>query len=338
MSWNLDFPLSVILAAMARTIVGVLRGGTSSEYPLSLKTGAVMLGALPEEHYEMRDIFIDKTGLWHLRGIPATPARALAQIDVVLNALHGGVGEDGTVQRILERAGVAYAGARPRAAALSLNKIRAREILQRAGVTMPRAVSFSLENNLTTADMAQAVFSQFSPPYVVKPPAEGSSRGIRLAKAILDLSDAIGEVLDAYGAVLIEEYVRGQEANVGVIERFRDEDLYALPPAHVVLPEGFSFMTPEMHNDATLRYTVPSRFSHEEKKALAEIARAAHRALGMGHFSRADIILTPRGALLLEVDAVPALHEGSSFPHMLEAVGSSVREFLEHAIHLARNY
>lgn len=317
--------------------VGVLRGGTSSEYPLSLKTGAVMLAVLPEDRYDTRDIFIDKSGLWHLRGTPIDPARALSQLDVVLSALHGGVGEDGTIQRILERAGVAYAGARPSAAALSLNKIRAREILQKAGVRMPRAVAFSLENNLDTAEMARAVFSQFGPPYVVKPPSDGGSAGIRLVKALLDLSDALGDVLDAYGAVLIEEYIRGHEASAGVIEEFRGEDLYVLPPAHVVLPSDMKFMAPRAHEEGLLRHTAPSNFSHAEKEAIADLARAAHQALGMNHFSRSDVILTPRGPVLLEVNAIPGLYAGSSFPHMLEAVGSSVREFLEHAIHLARS-
>src|SRR3989338_8932936 len=131
---------------MSRTIVGVLRGGTSSEYDLSLRTGAAMLSSLPEEKYDTRDIFIDKRGYWHLRGTPVTPARALAQVDVVLNALHGGVGEDGSVVRILERAGVPYVGARPSASAMTLNKIRAREALQKANIRMPRAVSFTLSN------------------------------------------------------------------------------------------------------------------------------------------------------------------------------------------------
>src|SRR3989344_3625769 len=126
---------------MVRMSVGVLRGGTSSEYELSLKTGAAMLAALPDDKYDTRDIFIDKRGYWHLRGMPTDAARALSQIDVVLNALHGGVGEDGTVQRLLELSGVPYSGARPQAAALSLNKIRARETLRRAGIRMPHGAS-----------------------------------------------------------------------------------------------------------------------------------------------------------------------------------------------------
>lgn len=322
---------------MARTSVGVLRGGTSSEYDLSLKTGAAMLAALPEDRYDTRDIFVDKRGYWHLRGTPVDASRALSQVDVVLNALHGGVGEDGTVQRILELAGVPYAGARPQAASLSLNKVRAREAMQRAGIRMPQAVSFTLGNALTTGEMAQFAFSQFGPPYMVKPVQEGSSAGIRMAMTPLELPDVIGDVLDAFGAALIEQYIRGQEASIGIIEDFRGEELYALPPAHVLLPEGSRFIEQAHYQEGNLRHNVPSNFTHAEKRAIAELARAAHCALGLSHFSRADVILTPRTVYLLEVDAVPGLYPGGSFQPMLESVGSSVREFLEHAIDLARN-
>lgn len=318
-----------------RTVVGVLRGGTSGEYDLSLKSGAAMLAALPDDRYDTRDIFVDKRGYWHLRGSPVDAARALSQIDVVLNALHGGVGEDGTVQRILERAGVPYAGSRPQAASLSLNKIRAREVLQRAGIRMPQAVSFTLENALTTGEMAHLVFSQFGPPYVVKPAQEGASTGIVLAITLLELPDALGDVLDAFGAALVEQYIFGQEASVGIIEDFRDEELYALPPAHVVLPEGARFLEPAHHQEGNLRHNVPSNFSHEEKRALADAARAAHRALGLSHFSRADMMVTPRKVYLLEVNAIPGLYPGAPFQPMLESVGSSVSEFLEHVIKLA---
>ena len=318
---------------MSRIIVGVLRGGTSNEYNLSLKTGAAMMNALPEEKYDVRDILIDRSGMWHMRGAPATPARALTQIDVVLNALHGGVGEDGTVQRILERTGVAYAGARAMPASLSLNKVRAHEVLQAAGVRMPRATSFSLDNRLNTGEMADAVFAQFGPPYIVKPPAEGASNGIRIATGIVALPDAIGDVMDAFGSALIEEYIFGEEASAGVIDDFRNEEIYVLPPAHVG-KKGAHIMFAD-HDGGYLRHTVPSPFSHEQKLSIADIARTAHRALGMNHFSRSDFIVTPRAVYLLEVNANPGLYSGASFPAMLESVGSSVTEFLEHAIKLA---
>src|SRR3989344_215579 len=273
---------------MARTVVGVLRGGISNEYPLSLKTGGAMLAELPEHQFETKDILIDRNGMWYMRGMPTDPARAFSQVDVVLNGLHGGVGEDGTVQRLLERASVPYYGSRALASGLALNKIRSRELLQRAGVRMPRAVSFSSN--------------------------------------IVDLPDAIGDVLDAYGAAVIEEYVIGDEASVAILQEFRGDALYALPPAHVMVPKGATHLTFDAHHAGLLRHVCPSHFSHKEKEALIDIARAAHKALGMSHVSRSDIILTENGPYLLEINALPGLYQGASLPPMLESVGSSVSQ------------
>lgn len=321
---------------MTRTIVGVLRGGPSGEYSLSLKTGNTMLHALPEEAYDVRDIFVDKRGVWHSRGIPTDAARALSQLDVVLNAMHGGAGEDGTVQRLLQRAGVPHVGSSALGAALSLNKLRAKEALRRAGVRVPRGIGLSLKHDATTGEMARYVFTQFGPPYIVKPVSGGASVGIRFAQTLHELPDAIGDVLDAYGAALVEEFIRGKEASVGVIEGFRGEELYALPPALVALPEGHRHLAFEHHDGGMLQHMVPSPFGFLEKAALMDAAKAAHRALELSHFSRADLILTPRTVYLLEINAVPGLYPGSSLPPMLEYVGSSVREYLEHGINLAK--
>lgn len=322
---------------MARTIVGILRGGSSSEYDSSLKTGAALLQTLPEERYDTRDIFIDRAGLWHSRGMPADPTRALSQVDVVLNALHGGAGEDGTVQRILERAGVPYAGSRVVPSSVSINKILARDILQRAGVQIPRGISFTLRDG-TTGEMAMRAFAEFPAPYVIKPPVEGGSMGIVVAETIIALPDAIGDVLDAYGSALVEEFVRGEEATVGIVENFRKEELYALPPAHVVYPEHFRILDRQVLHHGTHQYVVPSSFSHTDKAKLMNTARHAHRALGLNHFSNADMILTKRGPYVLEVNSSPTLHEKSPFHHMLQSVGSSVRDFAEHTIALAQQH
>lgn len=321
---------------MTRTSVGILRGGPSSEYSLSLKTGAAMLGALPEDEYDVHDIFVDKSGLWHLRGTPADPARALSQVDVVLNALHGGPGEDGTVQRIFERFRVPYSGSRPLPSGFSLNKIRARELFRKAGIETPKGIAFTLESPMNTQEMAELVFTQFSPPYIVKPANEGAGNGILYAATIIELPDVIGDVLDAYGTALVEEYLIGEEASVAIVEKFRGEDLYVFPPAHVEIPEGHVHLRYNHHDQGLIRHTVPSSFSYTEKKALADLARAAHRALNLSHFSRADIILTRSGPKILEVNANPGLYPGASLPHMLESVGSSLKEYVRHAVNLAK--
>lgn len=320
---------------MIRTVVGILRGGTSSEYPFSLKTGAALIAALPEEKYDVRDIFIDRNDTWYLYGAPTTPVRALSQIDVVLNALHGGAGEDGTLQRLLVRAGIPFSGSDARGVSLALHKARAKEALAKFGIRQPQGVFFSRETDAHTGEMAQQVFARFGPPYVVKPATEGASVGLRIAHGIHDLPDAIGDVIDAHGSALVEEFIRGKEATVGVIERFRGKEVYALPPA-AVTKEG-THITHEHHQSGGITYQCPSPFSHDEKYALEETARLAHRALGLAHFSRADLIITPRGApYLLEVNAQPKLYDGAAFPLMLETVGSSVGEFAEHMVRLAR--
>lgn len=322
---------------MAKTIVGVLRGGASSEYNLSLKTGTAIIDNLAPERYESRDIFIDKKGVWNLRGRPMSPMRALAQVDVVLNALHGGTGEDGTVGRILQIAGIPYAGSRPLQSAMALNKIRSREILGRAGVVMPRAIWFTLNDEATTGEMAKVTFSLFPPPYVIKPPTEGSSYGITIAKHLVDVPEAIGDALDLYGSVLVEEYIRGREASVGLIEHFRREDLYALPPARTLVPEGWRMQHPSHHEEGTLHHFVPSDFSDAQKSHLMEAARKAHRTLALNHFSHTDFLVTPHKIYLLEINALPGLYPGAAFPKMLDSVGISMGDFLEHSIQLARD-
>jgi D-alanine-D-alanine ligase len=324
---------------MIRTTVGVLRGGPSSEYQQSLKTGATIMQALPEDRYDVRDIFVDKAGYWHLRGIPSDPAQILSQMDVVLNALHGRTGEDGAAVRILEHAGVPYAGARPHEANVAFNRRRAREVLREAGVLVPVHTTFSLgkDSDRTTGDMAKEVFRQFGPPYVVRLVHDRAHAHIRIAPTIHALPDAIGDVLDERGQALVEEYIRGHDASVGLIEGFRNEDIYALPPVHTIAPEGVYLAGLAPHDDGTIRHECPSHFSHEHKEILVDAAKKAHAALGLSHFSRADFRLTPYGkAYLMDMSIHPALHEGAAFPAMLASVGSSTREFLEHAIGLAR--
>ena len=90
------------------------------------------------------------------------------------------------------------------------------------------------------------------------------------------------------------------------------------------------------HENILHRHVVPTTFDKDQKKILAQYAISAHKALGLSHFSRSDFILTPRAAYLLETNALPGLYQGAAFPAMLESVGSSVSDFLQHSINLAR--
>src|SRR3989344_6179576 len=130
--------------------VAVLRGGPSEEYDVSLKTGAHVLSLLREmpDKYDPIDIFISRDGEWHLSGLVEEPYRAIRHVDTVWNALHGTYGEDGQVQRLLERMKVPFTGSGSLSSALRMNKEMAKEIFSRHSFLIPRH-EILFENNLT---------------------------------------------------------------------------------------------------------------------------------------------------------------------------------------------
>ncbi len=317
---------------MARTVVGVLRGGPSNEYDVSLKTGAAILNALPEDEYHGYDIFIDREGQWHHFGRPVDPMRALHTMDVVVNGLHGTYGEDGTVQRLLERSGVPYTGPRAEAAALSMHKQRTKELVRRAGVRTPSGLYFALPTFETTGEMAMETFRAVAPPYVVKPSHSGSSVGVYIAPTVNDLNELLGDALDDHQSILVEEYIAGAEATVGVIDNFRGQEVYTLPPIEIVLGgrKIFDYET-KYHPDT--KEVCPSSFSNDIKRRLENAAKIAHQALGLTHYSRSDFRVHPSGAVyFLETNSLPGLTETSLIPKALQTVGSSLKEFLVHII------
>lgn len=320
---------------MTRTVVGVLRGGPSSEYDVSLKTGASILNALSDEQYRPVDILIDKRGVWHRTGRMMEPYRAVSDVDVVVNGLHGVYGEDGTVQRMLERFSVPYTGPRPEAAALSMHKERTKEVLRRAGVRVPRGFHYTLPTDLTSGDMTNEVFRHFAPPYIIKPALGGSTVGLKLAPTIYDLNHMLADALDDYQSILVEEYIPGHEATVGIIDGFRDQDVYALPPIEIVLGKKPIFDYEAKYVAAT-QELCPSTFHNDIKRDLEEAAKIAHKRLGLTHYSRSDFRIHPSGAIyFLEANALPGLTETSLIPKALHAVGSSLKDFLKHIIQKA---
>jgi len=316
---------------MARTIVGVLRGGTQ-HFDVSLKNGVSILQALPEDDYDVRDILIDKTGAWHLRGVPMDPLRIVSQHDVILNALCSGIGEDGTVARLLTQAGVPYVGSRPLPTALAHNRILARDVFVAAKILTPQSMTFMGDRLGDVSVFARRVFERFGPPYVVKPQFSRLSHGLLIAPTIRDLPYAIITVLQESGGGLIEEYIPGEEASAGVIEGFRDEALYALPPAHTPVPGNDLVIRHDHHRTNALTHHAPSPFSFEEKERLIDSARRAHGALGLAHSSRSHFRIRKGRPYLLEVESLPLLNEGAPLPVMLDAVGATRGDYLSHLI------
>ncbi len=316
---------------MSKTRVAVLRGGPSSEYEVSLKTGAAVLSHLPQDKYESREVFISRDGYWHVRGMQVEPAHALQSVDVAFVALHGKYGEDGTLQRLLERFSVPYTGSGPLASAISMNKVLAKERVAVAGVQT--ALHHVLTREVTERGII-SLFGSFPQPSVIKPLDGGSSVGVVIAR---DYHTFLNGILDAFAhgdQVLVEEYIPGVEATVGVVEQFRGEEHYALPPIEIV-PKDRTFFDYEAKYGGASDEICPARFLVDTNKVLEELARTVHRALGLRHYSRSDFIVSPRGIYFLEVNTLPGLTETSLIPKAVGAVGAKFPDFLDHLITLA---
>lgn len=332
---------------MSKIRVAVLRGGPGHEYPVSLQTGENVLKHLPERYHAV-DILIDRNGVWHYRGAPIRPLDLNRYADVAFNAMHGEYGEDGQVQRVLEQARLPYTGSGTFASALGMNKELAKKAFRRAGLRVPagklvdktgadenktEARSEGLANVVDGA--AREVFRAVPPPWIVKPADRGSSVGLFLCRNFDDLKRAIAECFKFSDKVLVEEYIRGREATVGVVERFRGKTNYALPPIEIRRPGNQDIWTyADKYNGQTAEIC-PGAFSSEEKTGLEKLAVLAHQALGLRHYSRSDFILSPRGIYLLETNSLPGLTGESLLPKALAAVGCDYPDFLHHLVQLA---
>ncbi|HVS79721.1 MAG TPA: D-alanine--D-alanine ligase [Candidatus Paceibacterota bacterium] len=310
--------------------VGVLRGGPSNEYEVSIKTGASVLRNLPEK-YQPQDIFISKQGDWHIDGVARPPEKILQRVDVVWNALHGEYGEDGRVQKLLSDLNMPFTGSDALASAVGMNKLLAKKTFAAYGLKTPFYAAVKRGEN--TAENAHQMLKSFTLPVIVKPAASGSSVGVSLAADLVTLIQALEMALAISEVALVEEYIRGKEATVGVIDGFREAKHYALLPVEII--HGSSFFDYNAKYSPETREVSPGNFSSAESRELEELAVRAHRALGMRHYSRSDFIVSPNGIYILETNSLPGLTEHSLIPKSLETVGSSLPEFLDHVITLA---
>ncbi|HWB33993.1 MAG TPA: D-alanine--D-alanine ligase [Candidatus Paceibacterota bacterium] len=321
-----------------RMVVGVLRGGPSSEYDVSLKSGAAVLGALDTGKYEPRDIFIDRQGAWHAHGVAMPPERALRGVDVALNAMHGEYGEDGEVQKLLDALAVPYTGSGAAASALAFNKARTKQAVKKFDIKTPRALLVSRDDAHGDLEaLSFTIFRSFPHPAIVKPAIGGSSVGTTIVNSYHALQGALEAAFAISEQALVEEFIRGREATVGVVDDFRGEKTYALFPVEIIPPRSRPFFDYHAKYSGESVERVPGNFTSHEKDELARLAKAVHEGLGLSHYSRSDFILSRRGIYFLEVNTLPGLTSESLLPKAVSAVGSSLPQFLDHIISLAKS-
>jgi D-alanine-D-alanine ligase len=320
---------------MIKKKVGILRGGPSTEYEVSLKTGKSILDNLPE-HYEGLDIFVDQEGTWHYLGAPIKPEKLFKRVDVIFNALHGTYGEDGTVQKLLDYFKIPYTGSTALASSVGMNKILSKKIFNDFKIKTPIHTLIIKGNNISL-EVAR-VFKSFPMPAVVKPHNNGSSVGVSIARTLPELENAVYKALDYADTAIIEEYIPGKEATCGVVDDFRNETVYALLPIEIRKPDSSTFFDYQAKYNGQSQEICPGNFTDEEKNMIQCMAREAHQALGLRHYSRSDFIVHPkRGVYILETNTLPGLTSESLLPKSLKAIGCSLPDFLDHLIKLALN-
>lgn len=321
------------MALTSKTRVGVLRGGPSSEHDISLKTGAYVLKNLSEK-YSPVDIFVDRSGVWHVQGISTEPSKVLRKVDVLFNALHGEYGEDGKLQYTLDAFGVPYTGSKRLSSALAMHKGHAKNFLKKHGIKSP--YHKILRKDGASKEVIRELFKIAPNPSIVKPVGLGSSIGVSVSTRMTEFEAAVESAFALSPVILIEEFIKGREATCGVIDSFRGEETYAFLPVEFVHSEGVTFLDHEAKYGRKSRMIHPGRFSQLEKDVIQTAARTVHKALGLRHYSRSDFIVSlKRGVYFLEVNTLPGLYADAPFTESFGAVGISFSDFLDHVLQLA---
>lgn len=315
--------------------VAVLRGGPSSEYDVSMQTGAAVLSVLRDSAYKSKDIIITRRGEWLVSGFVQSPEQALRDVDIVFNGLHGVYGEDGTVQRIMDRIGVPYTGSGSYPSAIAMNKHLTKEVAEAAGLLTAPSFKVTKEGAADPVLIAQRISEMFGPSYVLKPVTGGSSAGIRIASNVAELSNHLYTMLKDEESVLVEKRIHGTEATVAVLEHYRDESLYTFPPIEIVPAAESDFFDYTAKYGGTTQEICPGRFAPSTKAELQTAATAMHSALHLRHYSRSDFIVASDGVYFLETNTLPGLTTESLFPKAITAVGGSYRELIMHLLDAA---
>lgn len=323
---------------MYGTRVAVVRGGPSSEYEVSMNTGARVLKALKELGYDTRDIVITRKGEWLVDGKAKDPEAALLSTDKVFIAMHGAYGEDGTIQKILERLHLPFTGSNSFPSSLAFNKDATKRALNNHQIKTPKYVKITPKMLSDVEALTFLIKNSFGPEYVIKPTRDGSSHGVEMVSNISELTEALIKRRDTEADFMIEERIRGREATCALLEGFRDQSLYVLPAIEIIPPATHDFFAEDVKYSGTTTELVPGRFSFSEKAMIAEAASIVHTALGLSQYSRSDFIIKEGEVFFLEVNTLPGLTEECLYPKATEAIGLSYAGLIDHLIKTARVY
>ncbi|MBI4434706.1 D-alanine--D-alanine ligase [Candidatus Uhrbacteria bacterium] len=340
--------------------VVVLCGGTSPEHEVSLATGRTVASAFDRTKYDVQTVTIAKDGQWLLPNIAWPPLdaaesngnlvpaafdveRAIEQMkraraaDVVFIALHGAGGEDGTIQGLLECAGIPYTGSGVLASALAMDKVRSAQLFTASGLRVPkfqtitRSSPFSISHE--TEKGFRAASEEIDFPRVVKPSNCGSSVGVSIVRSADQLDAALQQAFVHGDTALVQEYIAGTEVTCAVLD---DGEPIALPPTEIVPKSATFFDYGAKYTPGASEEITPPRLPPDVIHQIQSTALQAHRILGCFGMSRTDMISAVDGGIVvLETNTIPGMTETSLLPQAAAAAGIPFPALLDRLIHAA---
>jgi len=287
--------------------IGVLMGGPSTEKEISLKSGKTVYESLNQAGLEVVAIDIKTDGKEeNIRLIKSY------EIDLAFIALHGRFGEDGQIQEILDTLKIPYTGSGAVASRLAMDKIASRKIFEASGLHVPR---YEAEDKLSYNANWKPHHNDFTPPLVVKPASHGSSIGLSIVDREEYLDKSVGLAFNFDERIIIEEYIRGREVTVGIL------DEKALPVIEIIPKKRF-FDYEAKYQAGLTDYVVPAKLEDGIAQNIQETALSAHKLLGCYGCSRVDMILSNDDIpFVLEVNTIPGLTTTSLLPKAAKVVG-----------------
>jgi D-alanine-D-alanine ligase len=293
--------------------VAVIGGGPGAEREVSLSSANGIAEALRATWPDV--VVLDLNG-----DLPGTLLRE--KYDVVFPALHGTIGEDGTIQGFLEILGLPYVGSGVLASACGLNKIVAKQIFRAFNLPVAREVIVEAGEPVDAA--IDRIERSFPLDVVIKPVAQGSAIGVGFARTREELSEAM-HAAQAFGdRILIEERISGKEVTCAVLEKPHAE---ALTTVEVRTPQGAWYDYSHRYTVGMSEHVIPADLPAARNERVKEIAVLAHQALQCRDFSRADFVVPEGGdPILLEVNTLPGMTPTSLFPDAARSVGFTLEE------------
>lgn len=350
------------MSAPSRKVrVALLFGGRSGEHGVSTATAAGVMKALDPEKYDVLPVGITQEGQWVLAGgdaarwelsaaglaeVTADAGRSLVglsdlgDVDVVFPLLHGPYGEDGTVQGLLELAGVRYVGAGVLASAVGMDKQYMKLVFTGHGIPVgPYVVVRPRDWEQRQAEVVREVQERLRFPVFVKPARAGSSLGVTRVDDVGGLVDAVEEARFHDPKVLVEEGVEGREIECSVLGGRGGAPPRASVPGEIVVDHGaadFYDFEAKYLSDSQARTEAPADLPEEVGERVRELAVRAFEAIGAEGLSRVDVFVTPDGEVVVnEINTMPGFTPISMYPQMWEASGLPYAELLDELIQLA---